>query len=145
MIDAPNWFFPRLPLLCAALLLHAIAWTAIAWIMLSPARWTWLRVMGVLASFLALTIGEILLSSGVLLFEKPWPLLPVSTLWGWMILSALPNLDFNSLDRVNDLAVILATRVAAFCLSLMLLRLAGFRLRTRQTPDELDVDFRDKP
>jgi len=135
LVGAPEFVVWRMPLLLAALLLHAGAWTTIVRLTLTE-RVGWKSAALALVSFVALTLGEVVVSCGTLLFDKPWPILPTSMLPAVGFASRLQLMlerhsELDAASEVMELALILTTRVVLLSCSLLLLRYCGMRLRVR--------------
>jgi hypothetical protein len=74
----PIFLLARLPLLLLTLFVHATLWTGIALTILRSERLTTFALISSLALYAVLSTAEFALSSGTLLFDQPWPLLPVT-------------------------------------------------------------------
>src|SRR5262249_47374159 len=74
----PIFLLVRLPLLLLALFVHAMLWTAIVRIILRNDKLTASSMAFSLTLYAALSIAEFVLSSAILLYQKPWPLLPLT-------------------------------------------------------------------
>ena len=132
---APTWVLWRLPLLLAALILHAVAWTYLVQSVLGAAT-TWKSIALAIPVVVSLSLGELVVGSGALFFDPQWPLLPVSMLLtarladriglAWEGISEL-----STSPHITDVSMILGVRVGAVGGSLYLLRTAGMRMCSR--------------
>jgi hypothetical protein len=140
---APDFFVPRIPLLLVSLVAHGIAWTLATKAMLGT-PWSCFRPIGAVIVLSLLSLSEVVIAAGMLLFDKPWPLLPVSEVPAVMLAmdigEAVRMATWHDSDRIWDfmlfLATIFLTRVVVFGGSLLLLRGAGWRLVKRTQPTD---------
>lgn len=135
-VEAPEFVLWRLPLLIAAVVLTSVVWPVIvAGTMEARSFRSWLIL--VLPLWIALTLGETALASCIMLFDKPWPLLPVGM---WPAVHAYGRINARGMELgiVQDLypiVVIGLTRIFAFTVTLLLLRFAGMTfVRGNQSP-----------
>lgn len=122
IFEAPGFVLPRLSVLCLALMLYAATWSLIARLALTAERWNWLTIAMLLLMFVSLTLGEVAIARCMLLFDKPWPILPAS-----MCFALIFNMQPSG-DAAKYLLTILLTRVTVYSGCLFLLRGAGLHL-----------------
>jgi len=131
----PDFLLPRVPVLLLAWMWYGLMWTAITYSLLVDRPWnSWLS-MKVCLLFVALSIGELAISSLMTLFDKPWPFLPLGMYPCVMFAKELqiaygrPDPDFPTYQEVGDICAILIVRAAIWTISLVMLRNASYRLK----------------
>jgi hypothetical protein len=122
IVQMPEMVLPRLLVLCLALMLYAGVWSFMARLGLTAKRWNWSTIPMLLLMFMSLTLGEVAIGRCMLLFEKPWPILPASMCWALIFNLQIPT------EAAEHLLVILLTRVVVFSCYLLFLRGAGLHL-----------------
>lgn len=131
---SPSFVLARVPLLLLAMGLHVLIWLAVTATALSPRlsiRSMFVRVPLLLA---ALTIGEAVVAAGVLPFDPPWPILPISMMPAWMLVERLYSIlaegaeseMHNAGQYAVELGIIFLTRLLALGTSVGLLRWSGW-------------------
>jgi hypothetical protein len=133
ILHSPGMVLARVPLLLLAIGLHVLVWLAITTTVFSQrasSRTMFVRVPLLLS---ALMIGEAVVAAGVLPFDPPWPILPISMTPAWMLVERLysilwegANLEpHDAYKYAVEWGVIFLTRLAAIGTSLLLLHWSG--------------------
>ncbi|WP_425616751.1 hypothetical protein NA78x_000406 [Anatilimnocola sp. NA78] len=132
-----EFLLPRVPVLLLAWIWYGLMWTTLTYSLLVNRPWTSWLSMKVCLLFVALSIGELAISSLMTLFDMPWPFLPLGMYPCVMFAKDLQisyernDPHFPTYREVGDICAILLVRASIWTLSLVMLRNAGYRLVKR--------------
>jgi hypothetical protein len=121
----------RMPLLLASITAFVIGWILVSQAILTGMRLTFARRLRVMVVFGSLIVAELVFGFVPLLFNPPWPIVPVSIDLAFKFAGRLSNLSSDSsivIERGFDLIGLFATQLFVFVGSLLLLRWSGVRL-----------------